>query len=396
MKKENFLKEGPELKKIKLATIQDSGPTTSLENETIVEFEKPISKISPLPDVISEIESCSEQENDDESDDDSIDISDLPPPDKVKFLPRTIDGLRKQFNKLFCEFWREKKYKHRNELVFLLDELLRKSGITLDTYKQVNNLLAQSLGSDIEDEETSTEENRNDVMDKDDEVEEEEQVSEEDKLKTEISSTTDYLIEHDKKELKELLDEFQTEDELKKLIDVYIENEFVGQMSIMNDIKKSLNNLSSSRNIPKSKLHRINMLLNEIGRNRDRIETILKCMSLVFDSGDDNVIRTLQQLLKEELLSDEQYFKLADMVCDLNLAKLISVIKETKVGQGMSFLPRKTSDLLDKLGLWLEELGNKGESIIRNKLSSVLDELLRRKVITREHYETIKEENNII
>ena len=68
-----------------------------------------------------------------------------PPPDNVKFLPETIEGLGKRFNKLFCEFWREKQYKQRNELVFLLDEMLRQGDITRDIYKRVNSLLAQSI-----------------------------------------------------------------------------------------------------------------------------------------------------------------------------------------------------------------------------------------------------------
>ena len=42
------------------------------------------------------------------------------------FLPTTIDGLKKRFNKLFCEFMRQedKKLENRNELVYLLDEML--------------------------------------------------------------------------------------------------------------------------------------------------------------------------------------------------------------------------------------------------------------------------------
>ena len=54
---------------------------------------------------------------------DSIDMADINP--KVKFLPTTADGLVERFRELFKEFIREGKHEHRNEFVFLLDELLR-------------------------------------------------------------------------------------------------------------------------------------------------------------------------------------------------------------------------------------------------------------------------------
>ena len=61
----------------------------------------------------------------------SIDITDIKAP-KIKFLPTTVAELSKRFNELFIEFVRQKKYEHRNELVFLLDELLRQEAIGKD------------------------------------------------------------------------------------------------------------------------------------------------------------------------------------------------------------------------------------------------------------------------
>lgn len=60
-------------------------------------------------------------------------------------MPSTIHGLEKRFTKLFREFWRDRKHYHRNELVLILDELLNRDAITRDTYKKINDLLAQSL-----------------------------------------------------------------------------------------------------------------------------------------------------------------------------------------------------------------------------------------------------------
>ena len=77
-------------------------------------------------------------------------IDDLPPPDKVEFLPTTKKGLCKRFHKLYAEFTRENKLENRNELVVLLDELLRRKVIDRGQYRQMNNLIAQSLGSGID------------------------------------------------------------------------------------------------------------------------------------------------------------------------------------------------------------------------------------------------------
>ena len=59
-----------------------------------------------------------------------------------------VEGLRWRFKKLFCKFIHDKKHKNRNEIVFILDELLRQEAISQETYTQVNNLLAESLGGD--------------------------------------------------------------------------------------------------------------------------------------------------------------------------------------------------------------------------------------------------------
>ena len=59
-----------------------------------------------------------------ESDDESIDIQ-----PNVNFLPATVEGLRKLFHELYTKFTQQGKHEHRNEVVFLFDELLRQQGI---------------------------------------------------------------------------------------------------------------------------------------------------------------------------------------------------------------------------------------------------------------------------
>ena len=84
-----------------------------------------------------------------------------------------------------------------------------------------------------------------------------------------------------------LLEELKNEEvyavevqELKTLIDEYIENEYRENISIMDDINKVLTKLSSS-NVSKATLHRVQMLLQEIERNRYRVSQVLERMSAV-------------------------------------------------------------------------------------------------------------------
>ena len=75
---------------------------------------------------------------------------------------------------------------------------------------------------------------------------------------------------------------------------------------------------------------------------------------------------------------------------------MTDVIRETKIGQGMNFLQRKTGDLIDSLREWMQEFVEKGGTVLQTKISSVLNELLRRKTISDERYNELKEENNIL
>ena len=112
----------------------------------------------------------------------------------MKFLPATVEGLEDRFNQLFKEYRRLGKQGHGKELVFLLDGLLQQDGINREEYAQLHNMLAESL---YEEDESMKEEAESTTMEED-----------EGKLKKLIRSTVDYLIQHDKKELLELIKEF--------------------------------------------------------------------------------------------------------------------------------------------------------------------------------------------
>ena len=97
----------------------------------------------------SESEDAEEPDDSSTESEDYIDITDIKQ-SKVKFLPATIEGLCDRFHTLWTDFTRQGKHEHRNEIVFLLDELLRQEGITREEYTKLNNILAESVGSGIE------------------------------------------------------------------------------------------------------------------------------------------------------------------------------------------------------------------------------------------------------
>ena len=165
-----------------------------------------------------------------ESDGESIDVTDIQP--NVNLFPATVEGIRKRFYKLYTEFTRQGKHEHRNELVFLLKELLRQQGIGSKEYTILNNILAKSLGSRIADEEANVE---GDSFEKD--------KREDEKIKRLIQSTIEYSIQHDEKEMLDLMNEFRKdvgEDddfldtvlELEELMDVFL----FGESSNLNNI----------------------------------------------------------------------------------------------------------------------------------------------------------------
>ena len=102
-------------------------------------------------------------------------------------------------------------------------------------------------------------------------------------------------------------------------------------------------------------------------------------------------------LQREELLNEEQADKINEILREgKDLEKIANVIKSSKIDNGISFLPTKIKDLTDTLQTGLVELAKTGKNDIKQKIGAMLDELLRRRVITGERYNVIKEDNNIM
>ena len=305
-------------------------------------------------------------------------LYDLKPPSNVRFLPETIDGLANRFNELFPKYWAKKEPNAHNELVSLLDELLHQHGITHEIYKKMNGLLATSIGHGISDE-----------------MEE---------LEKKVVDTVEYLIRHDKSEIEELLNTFQSDElfeedviRLEQLVGNWLKNEILGKQLSLDDIDQILRKLTSS-SIPRSKLHRFEMLLNDIRSNRFRVYDIIHRMSSILSDPNrtsKHISDCLKSMVKEGLISEEQFKSLNKKIKDLDLENVISEIKSVKIGRGVDFLPRETPNLLKKLKESVKEFAEDGTAVLRQKILSVLDELLFRKVITNKEHKDIKENSKV-
>ena len=200
----------------------------------------------------------------------------------------------------------------------------------------------------------------------------------------------------------DVINEFEKDDDiietvtaLEELIKIYLEREFLERESVAEKIHELVDRLSNSKHISKSVLLKIKMLVNDITKNRERVREIVNRFN---QAGDDSKSRlwVIEQLAKENLLSEQQYFKLAEVIDETDIEQLTDVIRESKIGQGMNFLPRKTDELIDTLGEWIQEFVENGGTVLQNKISSLLNELFQRKKISEERYNELKQEHNII
>ena len=89
----------------------------------------------------------------------------------------------------------------------------------------------------------------------------------------------------------------------------------------------------------------------------------------------DEMSTILQMLVREGLLSHEQFKQLGELE-DPDFEKITEVIMDTKIGQGLNFLPRTISKLRHTLHSLLTELEENGSEFIKSKIASILEELV--------------------
>ena len=85
--------------------------------------------------------------NDDSDDDDYVyhSSSEQHDGDGIQFLPGDIKGLQAKLNLLLAEFRAGNTQATRNEIVYILDELLRRKQISRKEYTDINKYLQQCL-----------------------------------------------------------------------------------------------------------------------------------------------------------------------------------------------------------------------------------------------------------
>ena len=104
------------------------------------------------------------------------------------------------------------------------------------------------------------------------------------------------------------------------------------------------------------------MLLDDITMNRYRVEQIIQRLMDAEDKEEMSTI--LQMLVREGLLSDEQFKQLGELEGP-DLEKITEVIMDTKIGQGLNFLPRTICNLRHTLHSLLKELEENGSEFIK-------------------------------
>ena len=107
---------------------------------------------------------------------------------------------------------------------------------------------------------------------------------------------------------------------------------------------------------------------------------------------EEDIVNTLEALRREDLISLEQYEKLMVDDAAFDPRTTVMIIKDTEVGRGLKFLPRKLTDLKNKIQSAINE-----ENISLKDILVYLDEMFRKNGISVNDYQSIKKElDNII
>ena len=181
-------------------------------------------------------------------------------------------------------------------------------------------------------------------------------------------------------------------EELKKLIPTFLDNMYTD----ISPIEKIINRIETlDKNIPKTLLLRFMILLKEFRRNHIRVTDIANMMNRALSHPNPKEVSdTLERLLRDKLISHEQFTKLRDMIDELDMKKLIEIVVSEKVGRGIDFLPRKTKDLKKKLYDWTISCSDGQQPDLKNKIIALLDELRFRKAISKQKYNDILKDMN--
>ena len=181
-------------------------------------------------------------------------------------------------------------------------------------------------------------------------------------------------------------------EELHEAIETWIAHKISGEDADHGVIKKRLTDLRKST-IPRSKLHRLEMVLNDISRNHERLKKIAYRIQPVFTDNTDECerIKVFRGLQRQNLISSEQYQNLKKDVKTMDFDSILAMVASTKIGRGTRFLPNTLQRLKDTAVSLSDKLEETNSKSIRCNLLAILDKLLSRRGISQGDYDEIVE-----
>ena len=269
--------------------------------------------------------------------------------------------LKEEFNALY----KDDPGKNMAILMTLLDKMLNRSYITL----QEHEILIKNLS-----------ENAKKKDERDEEI-----------LQNLIETTFKYIIKHDEGELRKLLIN-DPDKKFVQLVNSFLLKEYddIDGEEIYPKIYDIISHRVKVAPLIEDKIRQLNIqiLLRDINDNRYRVKAILTRLK---DS--QNCMATLNQLFHEELLSQVQYDKIKGLGNNNNLQAIADIIKGTKYGQGLKFLPRERSELSKDFQRLIVKAASEGISKLeKNLMTAYLNELLKQNIITEHECNSVKEE----
>ena len=186
-----------------------------------------------------------------------------------------------------------------------------------------------------------------------------------------------YVTKHDRKELLSMIEQFKKNSDidiprLKDLVSKFDEHEYDDHGNLLSS--QILQIVRSSTKIKKLDKLRFEILLTDLDRNRFRINQIL--MRLNGANNEENYINQLHSLAREELISENEFDTLYSSRNKRDISNVANIIKLTKIGRGVRFLPRNTRELFDSLNTIVELVPNSTNSVLKTELFMILDKLL--------------------
>ena len=112
-------------------------------------------------------------------------------------------------------------------------------------------------------------------------------------------------------------------------------------------------------------------------------------------NSEENYINQLHSLAREELISENEFDTLYSSRNKRDISNVANIIKLTKIGRGVRFLPRTTRGLYDSLNAIVDLVPNSSNLVLKTELFAILDKLLQRKAITDKDYNIVRNVVNL-